>query len=625
MLQTYEAKHTEKAYRSRYFKKKAADVMRQIFGGRHGPTFYEGIVDAPTESVFDEKLSKLKQAWEEISTCSTRTKPGLSFHAWFLKYHASEMKACMLKPVRVAAGLGDPPAEFCTNDSEATLKQFLNFKKLDWPTFNDKIKAFTLQQQKEIEKTVLGIGQYRIRKEYQQFCVQASKWFTSSDEQKESILRKFHKASVDDKHCSDLCNPVHLASNSSSCTTVTDCLLDEAATKVMLTNTLSVDLAVASNITDIPILCLRQMWSKAMGLLREGNVVKAPCTTLTARMVASLTSKKPHFVSPKDGTCALFQCDDCPAFLQRHMCSHTIAAAEDNNMLHEYLECYAKFIKTPKGSHSVTPNLTQLSMSNLPHGSAGRKGAKAPKKKAIKGKGVIPDEQRKDDIATSTHTVVTEYEKGHGATLPADIDINNINGTRSQTTSANGSSWPPYAGCSYMTSTWNWDPFMHMPCSSGYYQPPTDLPYSSFYHHSGLQAEHSLQEASISSSQACMQSSSTSSTACATTSNPFYIRFLNGRIKVCAGCKGPHMKNADGGLLKPPHDICIAHKETITFLNPRTKLESSKEGNCYYHVNKACLIKKHPQFSAAQLVCPDDIILEDSHKMLLRDAIGYSS
>ena len=85
------------------------------------------------------------------------------------------------------------------------------------------------------------------------------------------------------------------------------------------------------------------------------------------------------------------------------------------------------------------------------------------------------------------------------------------------------------------------------------------------------------------------------------------------------------MKNADGGFLKPPHDICIAHNETIALLNPRTKLESSKEGNCYYHVNKAYLIKKHPQFFAAQLVCPDDIILENSHKILLRDAIGYSS
>ena len=38
----------------------------------------------------------------------------------------------------MAAGLGDPPSEFCTNDSEAinsALKQFLGFKKSDWPVF----------------------------------------------------------------------------------------------------------------------------------------------------------------------------------------------------------------------------------------------------------------------------------------------------------------------------------------------------------------------------------------------------------------------------------------------------------------------------------------------------------
>ena len=45
-----------------------------------------------------------------------------------------------LKPVCVAAGLGEPPSEFCTtcNDSKAihsTLKQFFGFKKNEWPVF----------------------------------------------------------------------------------------------------------------------------------------------------------------------------------------------------------------------------------------------------------------------------------------------------------------------------------------------------------------------------------------------------------------------------------------------------------------------------------------------------------
>ena len=44
-------------------------------------------------------------------------------------------------------------------------------------------------------------------------------------------------------------------------------------------------------------------------------------------------------------------------------------------------------------------------------------------------------------------------------------------------------------------------------------------------------------------------------------SEPFILKRLNGWIKVCAGCKGHHVKSADNGLLFPPFDICLGHKE----------------------------------------------------------------
>jgi len=52
-------------------------------------------------------------------------------------------------------------------------------------------------------------------------------------------------------------------------------------------------------------------------------------------------------------------------------------------------------------------------------------------------------------------------------------------------------------------------------------------------------------------------------------SEPFVVKMINGRIKECAGCKGPHLKNSDNGLLSPPLDICICHKEPLPFINPR--------------------------------------------------------
>ena len=87
-------------------------------------------------------------------------------------------------------------------------------------------------------------------------------------------------------------------------------------------------------------------------------------------------------------------------------------------------------------------------------------------------------------------------------------------------------------------------------------------------------------------------------------SEPFLIKMLNRRIKVCAGCKGQHFKNADNGLLSPPHDICLGHKESLSFINPRTGKECSKLGNAYYHINLDCIRKKHPSFTAAQVEYP---------------------
>ena len=107
-------------------------------------------------------------------------------------------------------------------------------------------------------------------------------------------------------------------------------------------------------------------------------------------------------------------------------------------------------------------------------------------------------------------------------------------------------------------------------------------------------------------------------------SEPFILKLLNGRIKVCAGCKTPHLKSADNGLL-PPFDICLCHKEQLSFINPRNGQECSKLGNAHYHITLDCIKKKHPTFSAVQIECPPDTraFLTKAHHDLLREAFGY--
>lgn len=63
-------------------------------------------------------------------------------------------------------------------------------------------------------------------------------------------------------------------------------------------------------------------------------------------------------------------------------------------MLKEFIAKYGTYAKTTKGSQLVSPNFTRLSMVNLPRGTAGKKGGKPPKKKAISCRPTVPDEQR---------------------------------------------------------------------------------------------------------------------------------------------------------------------------------------------------------------------------------------
>lgn len=108
----------------------------------------------------------------------------------------------MLRSIQQAAGLADPPTEFFTNDSESVnsvIKQFLKFKKSDWPTFNENIKRFAMDQQEEVSKTIIGTGQYVLKEKYCHFAITPSMWFTTlTVEQKEKAKRKLQNAYVYD-------------------------------------------------------------------------------------------------------------------------------------------------------------------------------------------------------------------------------------------------------------------------------------------------------------------------------------------------------------------------------------------------------------------------------------------
>ena len=133
------------------------------------------------------------------------------------------------------------------------------------------------------------------------------------------------------------------------------------------------------------------IWEKASSLLTEPNaIVSTPGCDPCSRMVKSSSGQRPHIMVTKKKT-GQYCCDGtCPNWKSLGICSHTVAAAEDNCDLQSFVTWFAK---------EKNPNITQLAMSQMPAG-CGRKGGIPPRKR----RKLVPAESRKSffDILPST-------------------------------------------------------------------------------------------------------------------------------------------------------------------------------------------------------------------------------
>ena len=88
-------------------------------------------------------------------------------------------------------------------------------------------------------------------------------------------------------------------------------------------------------------------------------------------------------------------------------------------------------------------------------------------------------------------------------------------------------------GCICSIAT-NYCPSQYHPISNFYPRPYADVGEPSYLDTTSSNTSYAVSSSSI-------------------VSEPFILKLLNGRIKICAGCKTPHLKSADNGLL-PPFD-----------------------------------------------------------------------
>ena len=179
------------------------------------------------------------------------------FHAWFTKYKAKDFAECTLRQLREDVGLGSPPRPFYTDTNESAnnaIKVKVNFKKSEWPMFNQKMKDFAVGQSIEVERAVVGLGEYRIPAEYQRFQISIDKWRRMSPEKRKQLLKRFHSAEV------------HTTMSSKSGqqeSGVAASLRVQSEPENMGSGLLSVSLHKASGMVAIPAPSLEGMWDKA--------------------------------------------------------------------------------------------------------------------------------------------------------------------------------------------------------------------------------------------------------------------------------------------------------------------------------------------------------------------------
>lgn len=204
------------------------------------------------------------------------------------------------------------------------IKHKVHYQRSELSKFVDKLKELIREQQKEVEKAIIGRGKYQLKQQYQFLEISESKWFIMSSDQRKKHLSKLQSLSVNDSSHSEMCSELSLSKEDGS------------------DFDMPVDASSAAEQLNIPQNCLEGIWNKAKQLIQtEGAIVSAPGQPPEARMVMSYGGKTPHMVVPKKG--GDFSCDStCCNWKSIGICSHSVAVATVNKQLEQFISAKKK-------------------------------------------------------------------------------------------------------------------------------------------------------------------------------------------------------------------------------------------------------------------------------------------
>lgn len=149
--------------------------------------------------------------------------------------------------------------------------------------FNEKVKGVVMQQQREMEKAIIGYGEYHLRPEYSFLAVKEEKWFRMTQSQRQKHNEKLNSCLV----------RVTTSSAKEDSLVSSDITVGQC-TAIQEMKILSVSLQDGLTNIRVPFATVKGIWEKAESILseKENALVHAPGFGPKDMMVKS--SREPH-------------------------------------------------------------------------------------------------------------------------------------------------------------------------------------------------------------------------------------------------------------------------------------------------------------------------------------------
>ena len=369
-------------------------------------------------------------------------------------------------------------------------------------------------------------------------------------------------------------------------------MFETTSTKQHYSRSLSLPYSVLMNSNDICIheKTLEGIWDKATALLNGVDLIsKVPgCTSKYARMVASKSGTVPHFVTTQKQFTGQFMCDSqCEMFTAYKICAHTIATAEVNGKLSDFLTWFLKTLR--RG------NLTKLAGIDMPSKSGKKKGSKlySKKKKTMAENPIV---MRHRIQLPSVESPI--YTIGQPSRITSTVASTNTH-SFSPGIAVTDSSTP----CISPVSTFQ-------PVVTLNQMPPSVSNYCSH-----VNIDHNSVVGTVNSHAPASSQQFTD----VTSPYPFTLKFLNSRVQKCQGCK---LLFRQPGVEIKSYDLIVSRLERRQFRSPSGELTTPwKPSNAHYHLHLECIRAADSSFIPSMINIPGSVSAE-AHKSLLFCKLG---